>query len=117
MIVAGWVLLVGALVANAWARQRDNALLEGAADEVLVRHERISRMQIAGIGVGLVAFVGLGRGGLALSVALAVLGASALGAALVRVQLPGPEGLRPLLVAELLASWGLYAGVAMVLWG
>jgi hypothetical protein len=117
IVAAGWGLLVCGLLANAWARRRDNELLEGRPEDDVARHERISRLQIGGIGLGLVAFLGLGRGGMALSVALAVLGASALGAALVRVQLPGPEGLRPLLAAELAASWALYAGVGMVLWG
>ncbi len=117
MTAAGWVLLVAGLLAHAAARRRDNALLDELAEEVAIRHEQVSRAQIGGFAVALAVFFLLGRGPAALSVTLAMMGAGALGAAMWRAQLPGPEGIRVWLVAELLASWGLYLGVALVLWG
>jgi len=117
MVPVGWGFVVVGLGAHAWARRRDNELLETLSDDVALRHETVSRGQIGGLVVGMVCFLALGRGPLALAVTLSVLGTSALGATLFRVQLPAHPEHRRLLIAELLASWTLYAGAAMVLLG
>lgn len=113
----GWILVVAGMGMHAVARQRDNALLDEAPEEVVQRHEGASRAQLGGIGLALALFFLLGNGPVALTVALGVMATGALGAALWRAQLPGPEGLRWWLGVEVLTSWGTYLGVALVLWG